>query len=185
MMRRHLPKYALPLLSAALLLGLATGCTREERTADAAPPGDHGAGNATPADAMEKPGGRVAGPPRPAPAPAGDGKLVTTASGLKYQDLTVGTGPSPKMGQTVTVHYTGTLEDGTKFDSSRNGGEPVQFVLGRVIEGWNEGLQTMKKGGRRKLIIPGNLAYGPEPPPGSGIPPDATLLFDVELLDVQ
>ena len=111
---------------------------------------------------------------------------VTTPSGLKYEDLVEGAGPSPKAGQMVSVHYTGTLLDGTKFDSSRDRGAPFAFQIGRgrVIKGWDEGVLTMKVGGRRMLTIPGDLAYGAR---GAGdlIPPDATLVFDVELLKVQ
>lgn len=107
-----------------------------------------------------------------------------TASGLKYVDLQVGEGPMPQKGQTVTVHYTGTLEDGTPFDSSRDRG-PFQFRIGvgQVIKGWDEGVSTMKVGGRRQLIIPPDLGYGAR---GAGgvIPPNATLVFDVELLGV-
>lgn len=114
------------------------------------------------------------------------GAEVTTASGLKYIDEVVGTGASPKTGQTVTVHYTGTLENGKKFDSSLDRGQPYTFRLGvnPVIQGWVEGLSTMKAGGKRKLIIPPSLGYGAE---GNGptIPPNATLLFDIELLSVQ
>lgn len=113
-------------------------------------------------------------------------KVVTTASGLKYSDLVVGKGASPVAGKKVKVHYTGTLENGKKFDSSVDRNEPFSFVIGvgQVIPGWDEGVMTMKVGGKRKLIIPSKLGYGAA---GAGgvIPPNATLLFDVELLDVS
>lgn len=113
-------------------------------------------------------------------------KTVTTASGLKYTDLVVGKGASPVAGKQVKVHYTGTLENGKKFDSSVDRNEPFSFVIGvgQVIPGWDEGVMTMKVGGKRKLIIPSKLGYGAS---GAGgvIPPNATLLFDVELLDVS
>jgi peptidylprolyl isomerase len=110
---------------------------------------------------------------------------VTTASGLEYTDIQVGDGASPQNGQLVTVHYTGTLTDGSKFDSSRDRGQPFKFTIGRgmVIKGWDEGVLTMKVGGRRKLVIPSDLGYGPRGYPGV-IPPNATLVFDVELLGV-
>lgn len=111
--------------------------------------------------------------------------IVTTDSGLKYVDLVEGDGASPIKGKTVTVHYTGTLENGTKFDSSRDRNSPFQFKIGvgQVIQGWDEGVATMKVGGRRKLIIPSELGYGSR---GAGgvIPPNATLIFDVELLGI-
>ena len=115
-----------------------------------------------------------------------DTDVVTTDSGLKYKELQAGTGATPKKGQTVVVHYTGTLEDGTKFDSSRDRGQPFSFKLGagEVIKGWDEGLSTMKVGDRRQLIIPPELGYGAR---GAGgvIPPNATLIFDVELLRIS
>ena len=114
------------------------------------------------------------------------GNTVTTASGLKYQDMKVGNGPSPQPGQHVTVHYTGKLADGTKFDSSVDRNEPFTFVIGQgnVIQGWDEGVMTMKVGGKRHLIIPAHLGYGANGMPPK-IPGNATLHFDVELLGVQ
>ncbi len=114
------------------------------------------------------------------------GTEQTTASGLKYIDETVGTGDSPNTGQKVTVHYTGTLENGKKFDSSKDRDEPFTFTIGigQVIKGWDEGVATMKVGGKRKLIIPSELGYGSQ---GAGgvIPPNATLHFDVELISIK
>jgi peptidylprolyl isomerase len=112
--------------------------------------------------------------------------FITTESGLKYYDLKTGTGDSPEAGQTVLVHYTGWLTDGTQFDSSVDRGEPFSFVLGEgsVISGWDEGLATMKVGGKRQLVIPPDLGYGDQGS-GSVIPPGATLIFEVELLAIQ
>jgi len=116
----------------------------------------------------------------------GAGAEVTTPSGLKYTDLVVGTGPSPGTGQTAVVHYTGTLTNGTKFDSSRDKGQPYEFPLGRgeVIKGWDEGVATMKVGGRRHLVVPPALGYGAMGRPPR-IPPNSTLEFDIELLGVK
>ena len=110
---------------------------------------------------------------------------IKTASGLEYVDEVVGNGASPNAGQKVTVHYTGTFPDGRKFDSSRDRNQPFVFTIGKgqVIKGWDEGVATMKVGGRRILTVPAPLAYGTSGA-GNVIPPNATLLFDVELLGV-
>jgi peptidylprolyl isomerase len=118
------------------------------------------------------------------------GKTMTTASGLQIADSKIGTGAQPKTGQTCVMHYTGWLYDngvkGAKFDSSLDRGEPFEFAIGRgqVIKGWDEGVATMQVGGKRTLIIPPQLGYGAR---GAGgvIPPNATLIFDVELLSVK
>jgi FKBP-type peptidyl-prolyl cis-trans isomerase len=110
----------------------------------------------------------------------------TTRSGLAYIDEVVGTGAQPQSGKRVTVHYTGYLTNGTKFDSSVDRNTPFTFVIGQgqVIKGWDEGVLTMKVGGKRKLIIPSQLGYGSRGAAGV-IPPNAELVFDVELLEVQ
>lgn len=112
--------------------------------------------------------------------------LTKTASGLQYQDVVTGTGSTAGQGQVAVVHYTGWLTDGTKFDSSRDRGQPFSFPLGggQVIAGWDEGVAGMKVGGRRKLVIPPDLGYGPMGSPPV-IPAAATLVFDVELLELQ
>ena len=113
-----------------------------------------------------------------------EGETVTTDSGLEYEDLECGDGPEVERGDIALVHYTGTLEDGAEFDSSR-GGEPFRAVLesGNLIEGWIEGIPGMKVGGRRQLTIPPELGYGEAGYPPD-IPPNATLVFDVEVLEV-
>jgi peptidylprolyl isomerase len=126
----------------------------------------------------------------PHTAALAQGKVITTASGLKYIDVTVGTGPSPQRNQTAVVHYTGWLyengQKGAKFDSSVDRGQPFSFPVGagRVIKGWDEGVASMKVGGKRTLIIPPALGYGAR---GAGgiISPNSTLMFDVELLKVE
>jgi len=113
-------------------------------------------------------------------------ETTTTPSGLQYTDIVVGTGEAASEGATAVVHYTGWLMDGTKFDSSLDRGQPLDFVIGqgRVIKGWEEGVGTMNVGGKRELIIPPDLAYGVR---GAGgvIPPDATLKFEVELMELK
>jgi FKBP-type peptidyl-prolyl cis-trans isomerase FkpA len=177
-----------------LALGLMTaGCTNEKTAeAPAAPPGGPPPGAPTGTAATtapaEKPAAPATKPAASAEKPSGaTGKMVKLPSGLKYVDLVVGKGDNPKPGQTAVVHYTGTLANGKKFDSSLDRGEPFKFVLGQgqVIPAWDEGVATMKPGGKRKLICPPDLAYGPAGTPDGTIPPNATLTFVVELLRVQ
>jgi FKBP-type peptidyl-prolyl cis-trans isomerase len=145
----------------------------------AAKPADKPADTAKPADASK--------PAKPAeakfPGDAPTGEWVTTASGLKYADIKVGTGAKPAgSSTTVKVHYTLWLPDGTKIESSV-GGSPAQFALNHVIKGWTEGVGSMSVGGKRKLICPPDLAYG-NAPPTPKIPPGSTLVFDVELIGI-
>jgi peptidylprolyl isomerase len=143
--------------------------------------------------AKAQPAGASAPAAAKAEAPAEtkkESKMVKTESGLGYEDLVVGTGPSPVTGQTCVMHYTGWLwvneAKGTKFDSSVDRGTPFEFPIGRgrVIKGWDEGVSTMKVGGKRTLLIPPQLGYG-DRGAGNVIPPGATLLFEVELLGVK
>ncbi|NJL21304.1 MAG: FKBP-type peptidyl-prolyl cis-trans isomerase [Leptolyngbyaceae cyanobacterium SM1_3_5] len=137
-----------------------------------------------PDDATEPASTSETTPETASPESATPEAATTTDSGLQYVDLVEGTGAVPRAGQTVYVHYTGTLEDGTKFDSSRDRNRPFSFRLGagQVIRGWDEGISTMRVGGRRQLVIPPDLGYGSR---GVGpIPPNSTLVFDVELLRI-
>ena len=115
-----------------------------------------------------------------------ENKIITTHTGLKYEDLIIGTGNYPKVGDKVIVHYTGKLQDVTIFDSSVERNQPFEFPLGmgRVIKGWDEGLASMKIGGKRILTIPPELGYG-ERGAGGRIPPNATLIFEIELIDIK
>lgn len=113
------------------------------------------------------------------------GNEITTESGMKYVDLKVGDGATPRMGQRVRVHYVGKLADGREFENSYNQGPPAEFNVGPgLIKGWNEALQTMKVGGKRRIILPPDLAYGPKGSPPK-IPPNSTLTFEIELLGVR
>ncbi|WP_322795479.1 FKBP-type peptidyl-prolyl cis-trans isomerase [Tepidiforma sp.] len=165
------------LLAAALPLA-AAACggddKRPEPTANAASPTSIAATASPTADQ-----------PTPTPGPITLQSPTVTRSGLRYQDLVVGTGPAPQPGQRVTVHYTGYFTDGRKFDSSLDRGQPFTFILGlgQVLRGWDEGLATMRVGGKRLLYIPSALAYGSR---GNGpIPPNTDLIFEVELLQVS
>jgi peptidylprolyl isomerase len=126
-----------------------------------------------------------------APPAATQGHTVTTASGLQIIDTAIGTGDSPEPGQTCVMHYTGWLyvdgAKGKKFDSSLDRGKPFEFPIGmhKVIKGWDEGVATMKVGGKRTLIIPADLGYGARGAGNGLIPPDSTLIFEVELLGVK
>ena len=139
-----------------------------------------------PTAAAQAPTSPAATAPPAGAIPPVEGSPVTTPSGLRYIDIAPGSGPTPQVGQRVRVHYTGWLEsNGQKFDSSVDRGQPFQFQLGTgaVIKGWDEGVGAMQVGGKRRLIIPPDLAYGPGG--RSPIPPNATLVFDVELLGVE
>ena len=109
---------------------------------------------------------------------------MTTPSGLKILDVNVGDGPTPQMGQTVKVHYIGRFENGQEFNNYYKEGRPAEFRVGGVIQGWNEALQTMKVGGKRKIFVPSKLGYGPHGKPPT-IPPNANLEFEIELLGIK
>lgn len=186
-------KFQVPSLILAGLL--VAGCNSFQQATPEAPAAE--AATATPAVVEAAPTEAAPAAPAPTEEPAeeaspaaaqlpADEDAITTDSGLKYVVVEEGTGETPKPGDLVKVHYTGTLEDGTKFDSSVDRGEPIEFVLGRgqVIPGWDEGIGLMKVGGKCRLIIPPDLAYG-ESGAGGVIPPNATLNFDVELVSAE
>jgi peptidylprolyl isomerase len=125
--------------------------------------------------------------PPSGPTAVSEADYTVTASGLKYYDMEIGSGPMTQVGVTVDVHYTGWLTDGRLFDSSIPEGTPLSFVLGQgqVIQGWEEGLLAMQVGTRRQLVIPPDLAYGEAGAGNGAIPPNATLIFEVELLAIR
>ncbi len=168
----------------SLFLGACSSTPKPEESQPAAEPSAPPAAKAP--EPAAPPAAEPAKPVAPAKAAPAAPKTMTTSSGLKYQDLVVGNGPLPKAGRRVRVHYTGWLTNGTKFDSSVDRNEPFDFTLGtgNVIAGWDEGVASMHVGGKRKLIIPPNLAYG-SAGAGGVIPPNATLVFDVELIAAQ
>ena len=158
----------------------------EKTAADAAASHSETAADPAPAAGTTPEGQESAPASSPATTLTPGANVTSTASGLKYEDLTVGTGATPKAGQTCSVHYTGWLTNGSKFDSSRDRGTPFTFPIGQgsVIKGWDEGVMGMKVGGKRKLWVPPALAYGPDGYPPV-IPPNSELVFEVELLGVQ
>ncbi len=172
----------------ALALAILAGCTQPTMEKKPARPAASAAKTAAAADST------VPSPTSAGPQATGAEKQAaektgverTEAGGLKITDLVLGTGAVAEPGMSVTVHYRGTLKDGTEFDSSRKHGEPFTFRLGagQVIPGWDQGVKGMKVGGKRKLVVPPELAYG-ERGAGGVIPPNATLTFEVELLDVK
>ena len=172
----------IPMIVASVALAgvLAVGCASSHSAAVQDKPAT------TTAAVAPAPATTPATTPGPVPAPTQEAKVHTLPSGLVYEDLVVGEGQVAEAGQTATVHYTGWLTDGTKFDSSLDRGDPFQFALGagQVIRGWDEGVQGMRIGGKRKLTIPSDLGYGSR---GAGgvIPPNATLVFEVELLGLK
>ncbi len=174
-------KIHLAVAAAALVALAAAGCAHT----NSSPKSSQSTGSAETPPPAESPTHAPTAASGIPPVPAGAQAPVTNSSGLTYQDFVVGTGPMPSSGKTVTVHYTGWLTNGTKFDSSRDRGTPFQFSIGRgqVIGGWDEGVASMHVGGQRRLTIPPSLGYGAN---GAGglIPPNATLIFDVELLAV-
>jgi FKBP-type peptidyl-prolyl cis-trans isomerase FkpA len=165
-----------PALLAALLVA---GCNEASQMSEGSSSSSSSASSTTPSTTTSA---------APSGAEAAGGKVHKLASGLQYEDLTVGSGKMAEPGMNVSVHYTGWLNDEarTKFDSSHDRSQPFQFQLGagQVIKGWDEGVKGMRIGGKRKLTIPPDLGYGARGASGI-IPPNATLLFDVELLDVK
>jgi FKBP-type peptidyl-prolyl cis-trans isomerase len=154
------------LVTMTLALGLFAGCAPKENSSVASAGASSGDGEAFLATNAKQPG------------------VITTASGLEYKVIKTGTGAKPQLSDKVKVHYTGTLINGTVFDSSVERGEPAVFPVGAVIPGWVEALQLMRVGDKWQLFIPAKLAYG-EQSPSPAIPPNSPLIFEVELLNIE
>ena len=174
----------------AAVVVVATACGSDNKSKSTAPAGATQTAGAVRPSSSATAGGAPTAPTGAqtdgnAPGiPTVTGQIVTTASGLRYIDEKVGDGASPKPTDRVTVHYTGWLTNGTKFDSSVDRGQPATFPLNQVIKGWTEGVGSMKVGGKRRLVIPAALGYGAQGYPPT-IPGNATLIFDVELLKIN
>lgn len=194
-MRRILVLALAVLFVSAMIIGCGQSTTptpppENQKTAENTPATPPATPPATEQPKAVEPAPAPVQPPAPATPPVATVQeapvTVTTNTGLQYIDMVVGAGEEAKAGMKVTVHYTGWLTNGSKFDSSVDRGQPFKFTLGNreVIRGWDEGVAGMKVGGKRKLIIPSELGYGARGA-GGAIPPNATLVFDVELLGVQ
>ncbi|MGI4787325.1 MAG: FKBP-type peptidyl-prolyl cis-trans isomerase [Janthinobacterium lividum] len=182
-MKKIYAKLPMSAVLAFLPLLAVSGCGPKNDASTTAP----SAGSQTPSAVSSSGGGDGSQIPMTTTIDGKTVRLKFMPGGLKYYDMTVGTGATPKNGQTASMRYTGTLLDGTKFDSSYDRGTaPFDFPLGqgKVIPGWDEGVATMKVGGKRRLVIPSTLAYGATPPTPA-IPPNSTLVFDVELVGVK
>lgn len=169
----------------ALLAALALGCYQNQSTTSTSS-STTASGSAASSPATSSPPAESPPAAKEAPATAAQGQEVSLPGGLKYVDLKVGDGDIAEAGMKATVHYTGWLTDGTKFDSSVDRGTPFSFTIGegRVIRGWDEGVKGMRIGGKRHLTIPPEMGYGAGGSPPA-IPPNATLVFDVELLGLS
>ncbi|MEO5617628.1 MAG: FKBP-type peptidyl-prolyl cis-trans isomerase [Candidatus Eisenbacteria bacterium] len=185
----------LPVLWLAATLATAAGCQESSTTSNAGSSAVAESTTAAGAETGSAPAGGTAAPGTPAAADltAAEKSMEVAFAGnrsatLRYTDLKIGDGSIADAGKTAMVHYTGWLTDGTKFDSSLDNGRPFQFRIGAVppgvIEGWDKGVRGMRVGGKRKLVIPSDLGYGPRGYAGA-IPPNATLVFEVELLGLQ